>query len=74
MAELIKPSHYKSGDNDLIAKWHTTAPNFDAFAFAMYTHIDKYVYRHLNKNGIQDLDKASEFIKRLKEYEQAHET
>ena len=68
---VIQISYYRdAGNDDLIAKWHKTAPNFEAFAFAMYTHVDKYVYRHLEKNGVQDLDKASEYIRRLKEYEE----
>ena len=64
----IKPSHYRKGEIDLIELWYQTMP-FDGFRWAMKSHIDKYIHRYESKGGIEDLDKATYFIKRLKEKE-----
>lgn len=66
---IIEPSYYGSDNNDLFEKWYNQAPSFEAFVFAMYTHADKYAFRHLEKNGIIDLEKNQRVIQKLKEYE-----
>ena len=66
---VIKPEHYVSGEIDRIEVWYRTMP-FEGFRWAMKSHIDKYVYRYDTKGGVEDLDKAMEFIWRLKEYEE----
>lgn len=69
MNDPINPIHYPEKYKDLIAKWHDIAPSFEAFAFAMYTHMDKYGFRFLNKNGSEDLDKLIEYATRLREFQ-----
>ena len=69
----VRPVHYPEKHKDLIAKWHDVAPSFEAFAFAIYTHMDKYGYRFLNKNGSEDLNKMTEYATRLHEYQVARE-
>lgn len=64
MKDPIKPDHYK----DLIKKWYEVAPSYEAFAFALYTHIDKYSYRFNKKNGLEDLDKLVEYTKHQYKY------
>lgn len=64
MTDPIKPDHYK----DLIKKWYEIAPSYEAFAFALYTHIDKYSYRFNKKNGLEDLDKLVEYTKHQYKY------
>lgn len=67
-ADNIKPSHYRKGEVDLIESWYQTMP-FDGFRWAMKSHIMKYIYRFEEKNGAEDLDKATYYIERLKEKE-----
>lgn len=64
MSNPINPDHYK----DLIAKWYDIAPSYEAFAFALYTHIDKYNYRFNKKNGLEDLNKLVEYTKHQYKY------
>lgn len=64
----IEPEHYEQGDIDRIEVWYQTMP-FEGFRWAMKSHIDKYVYRYELKGGVADLDKAMEFIRRLRAYE-----
>ena len=67
----IKPNHYVNGKIDLIESWFQTYP-YEQFVSIMESHIDKYVKRHRYKNGIEDLNKAIEYISRLKYYEENH--
>lgn len=62
----IKPSYYGSG--------------FDVIEFClrnnltfMQGNVIKYVTRYKNKNGIEDLEKAKEYIDRLIEFEKRKE-
>ena len=64
----IEPTHYKRNGKDLIESWKERMSE-DQFRESMKTHIDKYVWRYNKKNGVEDLDKATEFIRRLKEWE-----
>lgn len=66
--DAIRPAHYRQGNIDRIEVWYQTYP-FDGFRWAMKSHIDKYIHRYESKGGIEDLDKATYFIKRLKEKE-----
>lgn len=65
----IKPNHYHTGEIDLIESWYRTY-SWENFVSIMESHIDKYVKRHTMKNGVEDLNKASEFLKRLIAYEE----
>ena len=65
----VTPSHYRQGKTDLFETWYLTYP-FNEFRAIMKSHIVKYLHRYQDKNGIEDLDKASYCIKRLREYEE----
>lgn len=70
--KAVQPDHYKADDTkDLIAMWATIyEPN--EFRSVMFSHITKYLYRYANKNGKQDFEKAKEYIRRLKKFEDEH--
>lgn len=66
--DAIEPDHYKNGDHDLL--WHLQdilTP--EEFRGAMKMNIIKYVVRENNKNGIEDIDKAKEYLNRFEEFE-----
>jgi len=66
--DAIEPDHYKNGDHDLL--WHLKdilTP--EEFRGAMKMNIIKYVVRENNKNGIEDIDKAKEYLSRFEEFE-----
>lgn len=65
----VTPSHYRQGKADLFETWYLTYP-FNEFRAIMKSHIAKYLHRYQDKNGTEDLDKASYCIKRLREYEE----
>lgn len=65
MKDNIKPNHYNKGNKDLIEMWYQTMP-IEQFRGAMKSNIIKYTMRYENKNGIEDLNKAMEYIERLK--------
>lgn len=65
----VAPSHYRQGKADLFETWYLTYP-FNEFRAIMKSHIAKYLHRYQDKNGTEDLDKASYCIKRLREYEE----
>lgn len=65
----IQPNHYRQGKTDLFETWYLTYP-FNEFRAIMKSHIAKYLHRYQDKNGIEDLDKASYCIKRLRKYEE----
>ncbi|WP_461199183.1 DUF3310 domain-containing protein [Enterococcus sp. N249-2] len=64
---VIKPSHYNQGDMDLIEAWYHLKP-FNEFAASMEFNIIKYTLRWRDKNGLEDLQKAEEYKKRLAYY------
>lgn len=65
----VTPSHYRQGKTDLFETWYLTYP-FNEFRAIMKSHIVKYLHRYQDKNGTEDLDKASYCIQRLREYEE----
>lgn len=67
--DAIRPAHYRQGSHDLFEGWYHEFP-FDEFRAIMKSHIYKYLHRYQDKNGTEDLDKASYCIDRLKEYEE----
>ena len=65
----MKPKHYpNAGKNDLIK--FALENNVGAIEF----NIIKYVIRYKDKNGIEDLKKAAEYLNRLIEFEEDEET
>lgn len=69
MNDTIRPDHYK-GKKDLIASWQDTMSD-EEFRGAMKALIHRYTFRYDRKNGTEDLDKATECIRRLKEWEES---
>lgn len=65
----VTPSHYRQGKTDLFETWYLTYP-FNEFRAIMKSHIAKYLHRYQDKNGTEDLDKASYCIQRLRKYEE----
>lgn len=65
----IQPGHYNQGDMDLFEIFYHQYP-FNEFRAIMKSHIAKYLHRYQDKNGTEDLDKASYCIQRLREYEE----
>ena len=55
----IKPDHYGCGGIDVID--FCQANNLDF----MQGNVIKYVFRYKNKNGLEDLEKAREYIDRM---------
>ena len=60
----IKPDHYGGSEIDVID--FCQANNLDF----MQGNVIKYVFRYKNKNGLEDLEKAKEFINRMIEKEE----
>ena len=55
----IKPDHYGNSGIDVIS--FCQANNLDF----MQGNVIKYVFRYKNKNGLEDLEKAKEYIDRM---------
>lgn len=67
-SNTIKPEHYKNGGElDTLEAMQRSNPDM-ARGF-MAGNVVKYVSRYQNKNGIEDLEKASEYLKRLIDFE-----
>ena len=68
MKDNIKPEHYRKGEIDLFESWYRTRP-FNEFRAIMESVAERYMKRD-KEDRIQDLDKAMETLKRLREYEE----
>ncbi|MGX7091195.1 DUF3310 domain-containing protein [Hutsoniella sourekii] len=68
MLNKIKPEHYQQGSVDLIAVMAKVFPE-GWFRGFMVGNIWKYTLRYVQKNGLEDLSKAEEYLRRLKEFE-----
>ncbi len=64
----IQPPHYRKGDIDLFESWYRTRP-FNEFRAIMESIAERYMKRD-KEDRIQDISKAVETLKRLKEYEE----
>lgn len=60
----VKPAHYQNGEHDLLYYLGYIIGNDEAAGF-MVGNIIKYVCRYKQKNGIEDLKKAQEYLRRL---------
>lgn len=60
----VKPAHYQNGEHDILYYLGYIIGNDEAAGF-MVGNIIKYVCRYKQKNGIEDLKKAQEYLKRL---------
>lgn len=63
----IQPSYYQNNQIDLIEMWSQIFSHEEFYAI-MKSHAMKYLVRFNNKNGAEDLNKADEYINRLKAY------
>lgn len=68
MTDPIKPNHYLHGKYDVITHLKDLI-GIDKTRGFIVGNIIKYVVRYQDKNGVQDLQKAKEYIKRLIELE-----
>ena len=55
----IKPDHYGGSEIDVISFCQVNNLDF------MQGNVIKYVFRYKNKNGLEDLEKAKEYIDRM---------
>lgn len=64
-----RPDYYKNNGRDLIAHYEEM---FDEQMFKgfMIGNIIKYITRYQDKNGMEDLNKAKEYLHRLSEHEE----
>ena len=69
--EQLRPDYYRT-EIDLIDAWAALFPP-NEFRAIMKSHIMKYTFRYNEKGGLRDLEKAEEFIGRLKAWEEAEE-
>lgn len=68
MTNAIKPDHYQNGKIDVIESlWLSMSE--EQFRGFMTGNVIKYVMRYPRKGGIEDLEKAREYIDRLIENE-----
>lgn len=70
MKDNIKPDHYRTGEIDLYEAWYRTYP-FNEYRAIMQAVAERYMRRDKN-DRVEDLDKAMETLKRLKEKEIEH--
>ena len=64
------PSHYNQGNIETIDKILDTVEDPSSYLLG---NIIKYISRYKHKNGIQDLDKAEWYLKKLREVEYGNE-
>lgn len=67
-SDKTKPDYYQRNGFDLLEALAKLAP-IEGYRWIMKFNIIKYVIRYDNKNGLEDLEKASEYLSRLIEYE-----
>lgn len=72
MGDKIKPDHYHKGGMDVIS-WMKMKYSPEMVEGFLVGNILKYVTRYNVKNGIEDLRKAEEYLKRLIELKESGE-
>lgn len=65
---IDRPERYLGKKGDLLDAFEGYILNHDEMVGAYKFNIIKYVTRFVEKNGIEDLDKAEVYIKRLKKF------
>ena len=58
----IEPEHYKQGQYETIEVIEDIVEDFESYLLG---NIIKYISRYKNKNGVQDLEKAEWYLRRL---------
>lgn len=67
---MIKPEYYQGKDGkDLFDRYEAGLLKEDEVIGFYKGNIIKYVTRYKEKNGLEDLEKASTYLERLKSYE-----
>ncbi|GKT04410.1 DUF3310 domain-containing protein [Furfurilactobacillus entadae] len=67
---MIESSYYKGANGKDLIDSYAEQMTADEFRGFMKGNIIKYTVRYEQKNGIEDLDKAMTYLRRLKEYEE----
>lgn len=68
---MIKPEYYQGKDGkDLFDRYEAGLLKEDEVIGFYKGNIIKYVTRYKEKNGLEDLEKASTYLERLKKYEE----
>lgn len=67
--DVIKPSHYQNGDHDLLYYLGEIIGSEAARGFSI-GNIIKYLCQYKQKNGLEDLKKAQEYLSRLIQHEE----
>ena len=70
MTDNIRPEHYRTGEIDLYEAWYRTYP-FNEYRAIMQAVAERYMRRD-KIDRVEDLDKAIETLRRLKEKEIEH--
>jgi len=65
---IDRPERYSGKKGDLLDAFEGYILNHDEMVGAYKFNIIKYVTRFVEKNGVEDLDKAEVYIKRLKKF------
>lgn len=68
MNSPTSPAHYKQGGLEVVEIWRRKLTP-EEFKGACKANILKYVFRADSKNGIEDYEKAMQYLKFLIEYE-----
>lgn len=70
--DIYNPDHYlNEAGYDLFEEWYIRYP-FEVFRIIMWCTAERYFRRYFNKNGMEDLRKGQQVIKRLEEYEERY--
>lgn len=70
MTETIEhPDHYNKGKKMETWDWIEKGLTNEQFKGYLLGNVLKYLHRYDKKGGASDLDKAMEYIKKLKEFE-----
>lgn len=68
MAEVNHPSYYNTGSVECIEAIKSVTSGIEDGYLAFLTgQVIKYIWRWYNKNGIEDLEKCTWYLDRLKE-------
>ncbi|QQK75071.1 DUF3310 domain-containing protein [Salicibibacter cibarius] len=70
---INSPDHYTSGDIECIDAIKEATKHLDGFEGYLTGNIMKYLWRYKHKNGVEDLKKASVYLKWLEEYVNGNE-
>lgn len=73
MSDKINPSYYKEGKIECIDAIEAATINKIGLEALCTGNIIKYLWRYENKNGLEDLKKASWYLNKLIKHKEEHE-